>query len=178
LIEFQRDKIDDVKEKVGTKSTPKTGAITHSKPDRGLAAFLISDGTRFKVGEPISLSYGVIGVGARSAESEAKPLKVVRPVGAADPNNRSWFSVTGPAGRELAYKGFFVERPAVQPDDLVVLGPDGLVGKSSSDLDLNVGFDLKAPGKYRVRWHYQGGGLEGSWGGKLVSNEIQFEIVP
>jgi hypothetical protein len=37
------------------------------------------------------------------------------------------------------------------------------------------------PGKYRIRWHYREyapEGVEGVWGGELVSNEVQIEIVP
>ena len=38
-------------------------------------------------------------------------------------------------------------------------------------------FDLSKPGKYKVRWCYEPGGEEGPWVGKLISNEVQVEIV-
>ena len=152
----------------------KTGAITHSNPERGIAAFVIGDGTQFKVGQPIALSYGVINVGL--TEDKARGRTIVRPRAAADPDNQSWVSVIGPDGKELAYRGEYVSRKAVQPHDAVLLSVGGVVGHTSPDL--NRYFDLKTPGMYRLLWHFEAGGIEGGWSGKIVSNELQFEIVP
>lgn len=37
-------------------------------------------------------------------------------------------------------------------------------------------FDLRRPGTYKVRWFYQTDPAEGVWHGKLISNEVTFEI--
>ena len=155
-----------------------TGGITHGQPDRGLAAFLISRGDPFNAGGPIALSYGVICIGSQPARADApQSLNVVRPSLAADPMNRSWFTVSGPDGRDLKYQGEFVNWPRVGPDEVTALWTGGgFIGTTSRDVELN--FDFSKPGKYRIRWHYHPEGVEGVWGGGLVSNEIEIEIAP
>lgn len=149
-----------------------TGGITHGKPDGGLAAFLICDCRRFKVNQSIALSHGVICTKLRTTSGNAgrsTPPKIAKPKPAVDPHNASWFTGIGPEGQELSYVGEFVRWPAVQPEDEVVLKQGELVGTMSADLQHN--FDLRRPGKYRVRWKY-------GWNDpRLVSNEIQIEIV-
>lgn len=148
----------------------KTGPITHGKPDRGLAAFLSAGGRQFKIGKPVPLFYGILNDGS------LRRVKVVSPFLAADPNNGSWFTVTTADGRALPYEGEFIDRKAVLIDDVVTLSPGGFVGTGSSDLTR--AFNLKTLGKYRARWHYEMAEFSGSWAGHIVSNELEFEIVP
>ena len=151
----------------------KTGTITHGRPERGLAAFLATERPQFKVSEPIMVSYGVVCTGL---EPGVQLLKAVLPCGAADPENRSWLTCTGPDGNEVKYRGEFISRFAVGSEDQVSLRRGMFVGTTSTDVELQ--FDFNTPGKYRLIWHYRGGGLPEAWAGDLVSNEIEIEIVP
>jgi hypothetical protein len=164
----------------GSPAALATGGITHGKSNSGLAAFLVTTGEPFKKGGPVSLSYGII---CKASEPEhpdvPKSLKVVRPYPAVNPNNHSWFSVTGPDGRELEYRDPFVSFPRAPPDQVLVLWTGEFVGRTSSDLPFN--FDFNKPGRYRVRWNYLPDtpeGLEGVWAGELVSNTVEIEIGP
>jgi hypothetical protein len=157
-----------------------TGGITHGQSDRGLAAFLVTSGRPFQSGGWIALSYGLICTANQPEQIEVpKSLKIVRPYPAADPNNHSWFSVSGPDGGGLKYRGEFPHWPRAQPGQVVLLRTGEFIGRTSIHAELH--FDFSKPGKYRIRWHYLPDapeGLEGVWTGELVSNEVQIEIVP
>ena len=153
----------------------RTGGFTHGESGRGLAAFLVRSGARFTVGESISLSFGVIVTERADAQGA---LKVVRPYGASDPNNRSWFSVLGPDGRALKYRGGFPNHTRAGAKQVVDLWNGDFIGRTSDDEQLS--FDFKRPGRYRIRWNYlppRPEGVEDVWEGKLISNEIEIEIV-
>lgn len=155
------------------------GALAHGTPDTHLAAFLLA-ARRFKVGEAIPLSFGVVCVDSPPVDDRARraTLKVLPPNPPADPDNVSWFSVTGPDGRALPYKGPYKNFRLPQPEDSHLLALGQFLGHTSDNLAR--GFpDLAGVGKYRVAWHYAPpGGVAGCWRGMLVSNEIEIEIVP
>ena len=147
----------------------RTGAITHGVPEGERAAFLSGDRGRFVVGEPISLAYGFVAVERAVDDVRLAGIVVPRPMMAVDPHNGSWFSVIGPDGEELPYRGFYVCWAANKENQDVSLWPGEFVGNSS---EVSFSFDFSQPGEYRLQWHY-------GWDGAgLVSNEIRIEIVP
>jgi hypothetical protein len=153
----------------------KTGGVVHGEPDRGLAAFLAYDGARFKAGDPLEISFGLIGTKTNDPPPP-KRVKVLRPFPPAEPNNLSWISVAGPDGKELRYQGEYIDWANPQPDDFVVLTQGAFAGQTFSEL-VPYHYDLRQPGKYRLRWHYAPGAFEGAWAGQLTSNEVEIEIV-
>ena len=156
----------------------KIGKTEPGKAERGLAAFLICDGGIYKAGEPIAATFGVICVQAPSeGQPPPKPLNVLRPYPPADPNNRSWFSVIGGDAKEVPYQGEYIHWANARLQDVCALTQGSFVGQTFSELAPRH-FDLRAPGKYRLRWHYAPGVFEGCWTGQLVSNEVEIEISP
>ena len=156
----------------------------HGEVKDGLAAFLMCRGNRFKVGEPIPLSYGVIFVGPAVDDRESQDTSKLkmrvwwlqnRPESL---GNYSWFEVTGPGEQNVPYHGGTATLPRSAPLDefSVYLHHGQFVG--ATHLDLRRNFDLNKPGTYKVRWGYKPWFEGGSWTGKLMSNEVQFEIVP
>ncbi len=168
--------------RVGTGETRKTGTFPHGKVQDGLAAFLLCHKNRFEVGEPIPLSHGIILVGPRlepTEETHKLQAKVWRPFPAVDPDNMSWFEVTGPDGASVPYKGSYVTwaTPSPTPSNTAILHHGEFLGRTHSDLCEQGTFHLSKPGQYKVRWGYAPWGKEGPWVGRLISNEVQFEIV-
>jgi len=169
--------------RVGTREARKTGTFPHGKVKDGLAAFLFCHKNRFEVGEPIPLTHGIILVGpglqSRDAEAHKLKAKVRRPLEAVDPGNGSWFEVTGPDGARVSYEGGYIDLPygPPLPSDTAVLGYREFLGRNHQDLCEQGTFDLSKPGRYMVRWCYGPREDEGLWAGKLISNEVQFEIV-
>ncbi len=172
----------------------------HGEAKDGLAAFILCHRARFKVGQPIPLSYGIINVGSglewetnlQEAEKNAK-LKTRVWWLRNHPElryNYSWFEVIGPDGNNVRYRGGTGTLPnytaAVVDKFSVVLYHRQFVGKHYPDLrgplasdpkHLRHDFDLTKPGTYKVRWGYSPWWKVGPWTGTLMSNEVEFEIV-
>lgn len=168
-----------------------TSRFPHGPAKDGLAAFLACPRDHFKAEEPIPLSYGLIlvGPGLRSRDEEPSALqkRVWHPRPPLDPVNYSWFEVTGPDGEEVRYQGVCPSYAARQPseENTVLLRHGSFFGRTHADLGRNFDlvkpgafrdFDLRRPGAYKVRWFYQTDPAEGVWHGKLISNEVSFEI--
>ena len=175
-------------------------AMSHGPVKDGLAAFLICERKKFKVGEPIPLTYGIINVGSglewennlQKAEENSK-LKTRVWWLRNNPefkHNYSWFEVTGPDGNNVPYFGgtgtLRNYTAAVVDKFSVVLHHRQIVGYHYPDLRGPLTsfpglersfFDLSKPGLYKVRWGYNPWWKVGPWTGKLMSNEVQFEIV-
>jgi HEAT repeat protein len=161
----------------------KTSVFPHGEAKDGLAAFLLSQKPRFEIGEPIPLTYGIIfvGPGLELGNVEAYKLraKVWRPLSPVDPDNASWFEVTGPGGKKVPYHGGYVSWAVPKPSDenTALLRWGDFIGRPHFDLCGGGAFHLNEAGIYRVHWFYEpfpGGKL---WNGKLMSNELQIEIV-
>lgn len=167
----------------GAEAADKTGVFSHGETHGGLAAFLRCPGNRFRVGEPIPLHYGLILVGRGLDETDAETsklrTKVLRPFPPVDPKNRSWFEVTDPDGNNVAYKGPFVSwaLPRATDENTVVLRHGESIGAVHRDLTEFGTFRLSRPGTYKVVWWHEPFHVAGLWSGKLMSNEIRFEIV-
>ena len=147
----------------------RTDGMVHGAPDGGVAGFLLGDGGRFEVAEPIAFAYGLISVNRVGEDGSREAVSVVRPMPAFDPHNESWFSVIGPDGEELPYKGPYVSWAAIKEDQKVSLWPGEFAGRT---MEVNLLFDFSRPGEYRVRWHH-------GWDGTgLVSNEVGIEVLP
>ncbi|UCG48962.1 MAG: HEAT repeat domain-containing protein [Phycisphaerales bacterium] len=169
--------------RTGAKRSERTSVFPHGEPKDGLAAFLLCQKHRFEIGEPIPLCYGIILVGPGfehvSEEAYKLQLKVWRPWSPVDPNNASWFEVTGPDGASVPYGGLYVTHAVPRPSDekTVLLRYGECIGRPHLDLCGGGAFHLNESGIYKVRWFYEplfGGGL---WSGKLASNELQVEIL-
>jgi HEAT repeat protein len=170
--------------RTGSEQAQKTSIFPHGEAKDGLAAFLLCRKHRFQIGEPIPLSYGLIFVGPglerRSDDVYKLKIKVWRPLGPVDPDNASWFEVTGPDGKNVPYHGIYVTTAVPKPSDenTALLRYGEFIGRPRSDLCGGGAFHLNKVGIHRVQWFYEplfAG--EGLWSGKLVSNEIQIEIV-
>ncbi len=178
------------------------GLLPHGQVKDGLAAFLLCHRGRFKVGQPIPLTYGIINVGSgleweidvQKTEENSKLKTRVWWLGN-NPElqyNYSWFEVTGSDGNNVPYRGgtgtlqnFTTE---VADKLSVVLHHRQIVGNHYPDLrgplasypEPNIVkhyYNLSKPGTYKVRWGYNPWWKVGPWTGKLMSNEVQFEIV-
>lgn len=183
-----------------SEESPIAGLLPHGEVKDGLAAFLLCHRPRFKVGQPIPLSYGIINVGSRlewetnlqKAEKNAK-LKTRVWWLRTNPElqyNYSWFEVTGPGGKNVPYHGSTGTlrnlTAAVVDKFSVVLYHRQFVGSHYPDLrgplasdpkHLRHYFDLSKPGTFKVRWGYSPWWKVGPWTGTLMSNEVQFDIV-
>jgi HEAT repeat protein len=169
--------------RTGSKKARKTGVFPHGEAKDGLAAFLLCHKDRFEIGEPVPLSYGIIFVGPGleriSGEVYELRAKVWRPLSPVDPDNASWFEVTGPNGKNVPYHGIYVSWAVPEPSDenTALLHWGEFIGRPHSDLCGGGAFHLNKTGIYKVHWFYEpfpGGGM---WKGKLMSNELQIEIV-
>jgi HEAT repeat protein len=168
--------------RTGAKESQKTSIFPHGEPKDGLAAFLLPHKHRFEIGEPIPFHYGLIFVGPgleRPGEEAYKlQVKVWRPYPPVDPDNASWFEVTGPGGASVPYQGGYVTWAVPKPSDenTALLRYGDFIGRPHYDLCESGAFHLNKSGIYKVRWFYEPfpGGL---WSGKLASNELQIEIV-
>ena len=158
-----------IQEPTAEEAVHRTDGMVHGAPDGGAAAFLMGDGGRFEVGEPIAFAYGLINVNRVGEDGSREAVSVVRPMPAFDPHNGSWFSVIGPDGEELPYKGPYVSWGAIKEDQKLSLWPGEFAGRT---MEVNLLFDFSRPGEYRVRWHH-------GWDGAgLVSNEVGIEVAP
>jgi len=148
-------------------------AMSHGPVKDGLAAFLICEQNQFKLDEPIPLLYGVVYYGL--AESEYPTIPVPYP--AVDPGNISWLSVTGPDGNDIPYIGVYVMFPLLDPRDVLRLKRRCFHGRLTPNIRDD--FKLCTPGLYTIKWHYRISPTSDAswWTGKLISNEVQFEIV-
>jgi HEAT repeat protein len=169
--------------RTGAMKDQKTSVFPHGEAKDGLAAFLLSHKHRFKIGEPIPLTYGIIlvGPGLEPGNEEAYKLqaKIWRPLSPVDPDNASWFEVRGPNGENVPYHGWYISWAVPEPSDenTALLRWGDFIGRPHSDLCGGGAFHLSKAGIYRVHWFYEpfpGGGL---WNGKLMSNELQIEVV-
>jgi len=154
--------------------------VPHGEAKDGLAAFLLCHRNRLEVGEPIPLSYGIVLVGSGSNEETRKlRANIWQPYYPFDPGNYSWFEVTESDRQNVPYSGEKVSWPAESPSDenTTVLHHGDFFGRTHRDLSEGGAFVLTKPGKYKVRWAYAPFPATGVWGGKLLSNEVQFELV-
>ena len=158
--------------------------------DEVVAFLLLPPGSnRFVAGTPIYLMHGL----CYRVENQdrgvrrLRRLRVFRPREAADPNNLSWFTVTGPDGKQLAYSGPSVSPTGVEVDvkSTSELFPNGGMVGVITNWDLGAFYRIQEPGVYRVQWHYEmpaevSGRTIGDatlWSGKVSSNEVEFEII-
>lgn len=161
----------------------KTSVFPHGEVKDGLAAFLLSHKHRFEIGEPIPLTYGIIfvGPGLELSNVEAYELraKVWRPMSPVDPDNASWFEVTGPGGESVPYHGLYVSWAVPKPSDenTALLRWGDFIGRPHSDLCGGRAFHLNKTGIYRVHWFYEPFPDGVLWDGEIMSNELQIEIV-
>ena len=149
-----------------------------------MAAFLICQQRSFEIGEPIPLSYGLVLVGPgldkQDDETINLRIRVFKPEPIEDPENYSWFVVTGPDGEEVPYRGPNSSLPVYAPSDenSAVLRHGEFLGRTHSNLSDTGRFSLTRPGTYKVRWSYAPHSWDGVWSsGPLHSNEVAFEIV-
>ncbi len=165
----------------GAREAHKINIYPHGDVKDGLAAFLMCRGNRFKVGQPIPLSYGVVLVGdGLEVEGHAMAklrLRVWRPFRPLDPLNVSWFEVTGPNGKKVPYHGMAMDFAHTQPVEELsaLLHHRQFAGMTHPDLGES--FEMNKPGTYKVRWSYKPWFKGGPWVGKLMSEEVEFEIV-
>ncbi len=152
--------------------------MSHGPLKDGLAAFLICEQKKFKIGQPVPLLYGVV----YSGPGQYTTIPAL--VGAVDPGNMSWLSITGADGKDVPYVAAHPTFPRFNPKDALRLRRGYFHGRLDSSIRDD--FKLLIPGLYTIRWHYQMGpssyldapGADDSrWLGHLVSNEIQIEIV-
>ena len=177
--------LSEEKQKAVSAEGPQTSfGMPHGEAKKGLAAFLLCHKKRFQIGEPISLSYGLILVGPgldkQNEETAKLRVRVFKPLSAYDPGNYSWFEVTGPDEQEVPWRGGHDSLPWFSPtgENSTILGHGQFTGRSDRDLDEYGRFDLTRPGIYKVRWGYDPNPADGVWSsGKLMSNEVQFEIL-
>ena len=148
--------------------------MVHGPAKDGLAAFLICERKQFKLGEPIPVLYGVLYGGPEEG------MTIVRPYRAYAPHNFSWFSITGPDGRGVPYKGLYPTWAAPGPKNVLLLERGEFHGRAvrvAKPIDRD--FIISTPGTYTLTWHYEI--LPpvdlGCWVGELVSNEVHIEIV-
>jgi len=172
--------------------------MPHGPVKDGLAAFLMCERKKFKIGEPIPIMVGIVYGGTEKYMTVVKPISVT-----GSPGNLSWLSITGPDGRDVPYTGDFIHflPPKCEPesewevrltarrfcgisvDDIrsapYPWGPDRWLPDRYGDMDRD-GHKLDTPGSYTIKWHYSIAGMFTclGWQGHLVSNEIQIEIVP
>jgi len=177
-----------------------TGLLPHGDVNDSLAAFLLCHRDSFKVGEPIPLTYGIINVGSgieweTNVQKTDENSKLKTKVWWLHNNpelqyNYSWFEVAGPDGNSVPYRGSVGTLPnntAAVVDKLsVTIHHRQFVGTHYPDLRGPLTsfpgleksfFDLSKLGTYKVRWGYNPWWKVGPWTGKLMSNEVQFEIV-
>jgi hypothetical protein len=163
-----------------SQETQIAGQFVHGEVKEGLAAFLMPHRNRFKIGDPIQLSYGLIFVGPGLDIELPRPLsiKVWRPYIPTEPLNYSWLEVTGSDGQRVHYTGANIDYAVAEPSDenCQRLWKGDLIGGSSELCGAN-DFILKKAGKYRVHWMYQPAETHGIWSGKLQSNELEIEVI-
>ncbi|MHC4193505.1 MAG: hypothetical protein ACYSP9_04935 [Planctomycetota bacterium] len=201
MLSWAQQKLAQPKSAGVSQKLQTVGLFPHGGVKDGLAAFLLCHRDSFKVGEPIPLTFGVINVGSglewatnlQKADENSK-LKTRVWWLRNDPElqyNYSWFEVIGPDGKNVPYRGGTGTLPnftaAVVDKFSVVLYHRRFVGKhypdlrgpltSSAGLEKSY-YDLSKPGTYKVRWGYNPWWKVGPWTGKLMSNEVQFDIEP
>jgi len=145
--------------------------MPHGPMKNGLAAFLKCERKQFKVSEPIPVMFGIV-----CGETE-KRMSFQPPYGACQPEDFSWFSITGPDGNDVPYTGRFIHFAPVDPENVIWLAHLRFCGIVWPDI--RWGYKLDTPGSYNIKWHYRIPPTSDAswWTGKLISNEVQFEIV-
>jgi hypothetical protein len=170
------------------------GNFAHGDEQDGLAAFLVVHADRYKVGEYVRLSFGVMAVGtgtipAITTDWQDWKMRVMIPGRGVLHTAEGWISITGPDGKEVPYRGMVVDRIPPRPtvDNTVLLELGQFAGSYDPIIPpyslINV-FDLSRPGKYTAQWHYRtppnwmAQELAGVkvWSGELASNKVTFEI--
>jgi hypothetical protein len=146
--------------------------MSHGPVKDGLAAFLICERKQFRIGQPIPVLYGVVYGGPE------KHITIQAPYPAWEPNLVSWFSITGPDGKEISYMGPRPKPIQLNSKNTLQLWRHGFCGIDWPDVRWS--YKLGTPGTYRFKWNYKiGSGPGGSWWvGHLISNEIKIEVVP
>jgi hypothetical protein len=145
--------------------------MSHGPMKDGLAAFLICERKQFKVGEPIPVMIGIV-----YGKYEGH-MTVYQPLHPIDPCNCSWFSATGPDGKDVPYTGGNLDFFGLDPKGAKRLHRGLFCGRVCNDVRHS--YKLDTPGSYTIEWHYEiSPALGGSWWhGYLGSNKIQIEIV-
>ena len=158
-----------------------TGLLPHGEVKDGLAAFLLCHRDRFRAGEPIPLSYGIVNIGP-GVEAQGpgipRPIRVWWfPTAPVQRGEVTWLEVTGPDEKSIPYHGAAIGWRNLSGDargNSVLLPHRRFVGNIIGRIR---GYEMNRPGTYRVRWGYKPSWEGGPWTGKLMSNEVQFEIV-
>lgn len=155
------------------------GLLPHGNVKDGLAAFLLCHRQRFKLGEPVPLSYGIMNIGSGVDTDQVSETRVWWfTTGPIDPGHVTWLEVKGPDEKRIPYQGpvpAWRNLSTAVNTNSVLLRPRQFVGNILPDF--RYGFELTKPGVYKVRWGYNPLWKGGPWIGKLISNEVQFEIV-
>ena len=151
---------------------PASSSTIHGPTKDGLAAFIFAPRNKIKLGDDIPIFHGIM-----LTESDKIETRKIWPVHlAVGHENRSWFTVTGPDGKDLPSIAPAVEWPVLNPNEAVTLHPGEFHGRVCSNLA--VWHKLTKPGVYTITWTHHVEGPKGPWSGRLVSNEIQVELVP
>lgn len=145
-------------------------SMSHGPVKDGLATFLICERKQFRIGQPIPVLQGVVYGG------HEKHMTIQAPYPALEPNLVSWFSVRGPDGKDIPYTGSELKPIPLNPKNTLRLRRHGFCGIDWPDI--RWGHKLSKPGAYTIKWHYRIPAGGSWWQGELVSNEVQFEIVP
>jgi hypothetical protein len=141
----------------------------HGPEKDGLAAFLVCQRERFKLGEAITVIYAVTYLGP------GKYITIQPPYPAWEPDLVSWFSITGPDGKDIPYTGPKPRPSPLKAENALQLGKGQSHGIQFPDIGW--GHKLATPGTYTIKWNYRIAAEGSWWQGHLVSNEIQIEIV-
>jgi len=147
--------------------------MSHGPMKDGLAAFLICERKQFKIGEPIPVMFGIVYGGSEMH------MTFQLPSGPDSRGGLSWFSITGPDGKDVPFTADFdVLGPGPEAKQAIWLTARRFCGIVKNDVRWGYKFDTL--GSYTIKWHYRiPTTSDGSWWqGHIVSNEIKIEIIP
>jgi uncharacterized protein (TIGR03067 family) len=154
---------------------PASSVTIHGPTKDGLAAFVVATRTKIKLGEDIPIFYGIMNVFTDVPEKTG--TRKIWPVHlATGRENRSWFTVKGPDGKDLPSIAPAADWPILTDANVAItLRPGEFHGRVCPNL---AGWHkLAGPGVYTITWTHDVHGPKGPWSGRLVSNEIQVELV-
>jgi hypothetical protein len=171
----KKEPVDAALEKDAVLNIP----ILHGSANDDLAAFLSCRRDSFRVGEPLPFSYGILHIGPGiETDNSIAPIRVWWfTTGPVDRENVTWLEVTAPDGKNIPYHGSvpaWKNLSKAVAENSLLLHYKQFVGNIRNDI---YGFDMSKPGLYKIRWGYWPSWKGGPWIGRLMSNEVQIEIV-